>query len=253
VLASVTVSGPSYRLEGEPMRKTAILTREAADEISRRLGTDQEMTAAFHLHQGMGGGKSHALVGLYHMASDPHAFFSTDLGKDVLTEAEERIARFWEGGDGTPLPPGIWNQVALRYVARANLTVPQQSKVFATINVAMADAGVAAWDTKYAYWNPRPINAIRDLGMDPDWEPLLDTPFFPAYISGHAAYSGAVGEVMAYLFPDDADLFREKAEEAAWSRVLGGIHYPMDGEEGLKVGRAIGRLVVRWLEDAADE
>ena len=173
--------------------------------------------------------------------------------REELTPDQKQIADFWAGGEGTPLPPGIWNQVALDYVSRANLSVPRQARVFALINVAMADAGVAAWDTKYAYWYPRPENGIRDAGLDPKWTPYLDTPFFPAYVSGHATYSGAVGEVMAYLFPNDARLFRDKAEEAAWSRVLGGIHWPVDGEEGLEIGRKIGALVIEWArQDGAD-
>lgn len=174
--------------------------------------------------------------------------------REKLTPEEKHTAEFWAGGEGTPLPPGIWNQVALEYVADAGLTIPEQTRVFALINVAMADAGVAAWDAKYRYWYPRPENAIRDLGLDPQWRPYLDTPFFPAYTSGHATYSGAVGEVMAHLFPEDAELFREKAEEAAWSRVLGGIHWPIDGSEGLKTGRAIGGLVVEWAQqDGAED
>ena len=108
----------------------------------------------------------------------------------------------------------------------------------------MADGGVAAWDTKYEYWVTRPINAIRDLGLDRKWESYLDTPFFPAYVSGHATYSGAAAEVLAYLFPEDADLWQRRAQEAADSRVYGGIHYPMDGEVGLQMGREIGRRVV---------
>lgn len=57
--------------------------------VARRLGTDNDATALFHLDQGMGGGKSHALVGLYHMANDPSGFFATELGRRVLNEAEQ--------------------------------------------------------------------------------------------------------------------------------------------------------------------
>lgn len=164
--------------------------------------------------------------------------------KAQLTPAQRRAALFWAGGQGTALPPGIWNQVVLGYLEREPQTVPRQARVLALLNVAQSDAGIAAWDAKYAYWVTRPENAIRDLGIDRRWKPLIATPFFPAYISGHATYSGAAGEVMAYLFPRDARLFRAKAREAADSRVWGGIHFPLDGVEGLKVGRRIGRLVV---------
>jgi membrane-associated phospholipid phosphatase len=125
--------------------------------------------------------------------------------------------------------------------------------VLALLNVAEADAGVASWDTKFAYWVTRPVNAIRDLGIDRHWTPLINTPFFPAYVSGHATYSGAAGEVLAHLFPADAALWRAKAVEAANSRVYGGIHYPLDGTEGLRIGRKIGDLVVaRARADGAE-
>lgn len=163
---------------------------------------------------------------------------------DRLTPKQKRIATFWAGGEGTALPPGIWNQVVLAYVRDLRLSTPRAARAFALLNVAMADAGVAAWDAKYTYWSPRPENAIRDLGLDRNWKPYLATPFFPAYVSGHATYSAAVAEVLAYLFPEDAELFRAKAEEAARSRVYGGIHYRSDNEAGAWLGRRIGRLVV---------
>lgn len=168
--------------------------------------------------------------------------------KDNLTEEQMAIAEFWAGGQGTPLPPGIWNQVALDYVRRDQLSTPQSARVFALLNVAQADAGIACWDSKYTYWYPRPINAIRDLGLDPTWESFIRTPGFPSYTSGHATYSGAASEVLAYLFPDDATDLRDKADEAAQSRLYGGIHYPIDNERGLEMGTEVGGLVVEWAE-----
>jgi membrane-associated phospholipid phosphatase len=65
----------------------------------------------------------------------------------------------------------------------------------------MSDAGVASWDAKFAYWDPRPENGVRDAGVDPEWEPYIETPFFPSYVSGHATYSGAAASVLGYLSP----------------------------------------------------
>ena len=120
-------------------------------------------------------------------------------------------------------------------------------------DMAMADAGVASWDAKFAYWNLRPENVIRDLGIAKNWKPLLDTPFFPAYVSGHATYSGAAGEVLAHLFPSDAKLWRAKAEEASISRLYGGIHYRSDSVVGLRMGRELGRLTVRHAKQDGAE
>jgi membrane-associated phospholipid phosphatase len=173
--------------------------------------------------------------------------------KQKLTPEQMRIAKYWEGGEGTPLPPGVWNQEVLTQVGKARMSTPRAARALALVNVAMADAGVASWDTKYAYWSPRPENAIRELGIDPRWKPYLATPFFPAYVSGHAVYSGAASQVLAHLFPAEADRFRARGEEASVSRLLGGIHYRRDGEVGLPMGREIGRRVVdRASRDGAE-
>lgn len=164
--------------------------------------------------------------------------------KAELTDEQMRKATFWAGGQGTPLPAGVWNEVTLAYLRHRKPTEPQAERSMALANVAMADAGVAAWDAKYAYWDPRPENGVRDSGVDPTWTPYIETPFFPSYVSGHATYSGAAAEVLSYLFPDNAAEFRSKADEASDSRLWGGIHWRNDNETGLEVGRKVGQLVV---------
>jgi membrane-associated phospholipid phosphatase len=165
-----------------------------------------------------------------------------DVG-DSLTDDQKRIATFWAGGKGTPLPPGIWNQIALDEVKRGRYSTPTVARDFALLNVAEADAGVAAWDSKYAYWSARPVNAIHDLGLAPQWQSFLPTPIFPSYISGHSTYSAAAAEVLAYEFPAQAQRFRDMAKEAGMSRIYGGIHYMADNLAGLEVGTRVGRQV----------
>lgn len=160
-----------------------------------------------------------------------------------LTEAQERIAKLWEGGEGTSLPPGNWNRVAIDYLEANPTSRAEQVRTLALVNVALADAGVASWDAKYTYWTARPENAIREL-LDPDWAPYLKTPLFPAYVSGHSTYSAAVAAVMADLFPKDAEHFFAMAEEAGMSRLLGGIHWRSDHVAGARMGAEIGRRVV---------
>jgi membrane-associated phospholipid phosphatase len=163
-----------------------------------------------------------------------------------LTPRQKEVAEFWEGMEGTALPAGIWNQVTVEYLRDKDVSVPRQTRAFALLNVAMADAGAAAWDAKFltGWWDPRPINAIRDLGLDKKWEPYLGTPLFPAYPSGTSNYSGAAGEVLAYTFPDDAKMWRARAVQAGMSRLWGGVHWRIDVEQGLKMGRQVGGLVV---------
>jgi len=162
-----------------------------------------------------------------------------------LTADQKRIADFWKDGGGTPLPPGHWNQIALDVVKKQQQSTPRVARTFALLNVALADAGNAAWDAKYAYWSPRPMNAIRDLGLDPGFVPYVrPTPSFPSYVSGHSTYSAAAAGVLDYLFPDQARSFDAMAQEAALSRLYGGIHFRSDNEAGFALGTKVGQLVV---------
>ena len=170
-----------------------------------------------------------------------------------LTPDQEALARFYEGDQGTKLPGGITLDVNAADVLKAatadveagGLSLPYAVRAVTLVTVALADAGISAWDAKYTYWNPRPINAIRDLGLDPGWTPLLNTPRFPAYPSGSAGYAGAAQAVMTYLFPPDASKFEQRAKDQAESRLLGGIHWRYDSVS-LGSGNQIGGLVVEW-------
>ncbi len=168
--------------------------------------------------------------------------------KAKLTPEQEAIAKFWAGGQGSALPPGIWNQVALVYVAGVKMDTPRAARLFAALNAAQNDAALAVWDTKFTYWTPRPMNAIRDLGLDPNWRSVLPTPTFPSYVSGHSGYSAAAAAVLSYFFPRDAATFDAKAQEAAVSRLYGGIHYRVDNDEGAAVGKKVGDLMVSRLK-----
>lgn len=177
--------------------------------------------------------------------------------KEQLTPRQKKLADFWEGMEGTALPAGIWNRVAIEYTRDMKLSVARQARTFALLNIALADAGGAIWDSKFltGWWDPRPINAIRDLGLDKKWESYLSpTPLFPAYPSGTSGYSGAAGEVLAYLFPDDAKMWRRRAKEAGHSRLWGGVHWRIDVEAGLPIGRkSAGVVIERARQDGAEK
>jgi hypothetical protein len=190
-------------------------------------------------------------------AGPPHPYGSPEFvaeAKEVmdvrakLTPEQENIAKFWAGGQGSSLPPGLWNQISFVYVANAKFDTPQVARLFADLNAALNDAALAVWDTKFTYWSPRPINAIRDLGLDPNWKPLLTTPSFPSYVSGHSGYSAAAAAVLSYFFPADAATFDAKAQEAAMSRLYGGIHYRSDNDVGAAMGKKVGDLAVQRLK-----
>ncbi|MGH9224240.1 MAG: vanadium-dependent haloperoxidase [Acidimicrobiales bacterium] len=172
--------------------------------------------------------------------------------KAGLTDSQKSIAQFWAGGAGTALPPGLWNQIAFVYIGAAKMDTPRAARAIAALNVAEADAAIAVWDTKFAYWTARPLNAVRSLGLDPTWTSFLGTPIFPSYVSGHAGFSGAAATVLSYFFPNEAKTFSDKAQEAAMSRLYGGIHYRSDNDNGLVLGNSVGQAVVdRLKQDGA--
>lgn len=146
----------------------------------------------------------------------------------------------------------------------------------------MADAGIASWDAKYHYDVWRPADAIRQADQDgnaetqgdPTWIPLLKTPPFPAYTSGHSTFSGAASTVLTHLFGNDVPFestsdghlaaeqrplapeqivtrhfssFRQAAEEAGLSRIYGGIHFYFDNTAGLLLGDRVGAAAVSRL------
>jgi membrane-associated phospholipid phosphatase len=155
-----------------------------------------------------------------------------------LTDEQRRIAEFWADGAGTFTPPGHWNAIALDLVRGHRVPTRAAARLFATMNTAQADAFICAWDAKYAYWSVRPVTAIRRQ-LDPGWSPHIATPPFPAYVSGHSTTSGAASRVLERFFPRRAGELRAMAEEAADSRLYGGIHFRSDNDVGLTLGRAV--------------
>lgn len=161
-----------------------------------------------------------------------------------LTAEQRAIALYWADGTGTVTPPGHWNKIALDLAATENLSTLQLAKLFVTLNTAQADAFIACWDAKFTYWSERPVTAIR-RELDPTWSSMIATPPFPSYVSGHSTTSGAASTVLAHFFPQHAAELVEMADEAAISRLYGGIHFPVDNAVGLELGRKVGREALR--------
>jgi membrane-associated phospholipid phosphatase len=161
-----------------------------------------------------------------------------------LTDEQKRIAEFWADGAGTVTPPGHWNQIALDLIRSHRLGARAAARVLAALNTAQADAFIAWWDAKFTYWSERPVTAIR-REIDPGWLPYITTPPFPSYVSGHSSTSGAASEVLAAYFRRSARLLRRWADEAAVSRLYGGIHFTSDNDAGLALGRKVAGAAIR--------
>jgi membrane-associated phospholipid phosphatase len=157
----------------------------------------------------------------------------------TLTPEQRDIALFWADGAGTVTPSGHWNLIALDLIRSHGLDDDEAAHVLALLNTAQADAFIACWDAKFTYWSVRPVTAIR-AALDDRWSPLIATPPFPSYPSGHSTTSGAASTVLGHVFPDEAATLAGLAAEAAASRLYGGIHYASDNAAGLALGRLVG-------------
>jgi len=157
---------------------------------------------------------------------------------DTRTPEQLQIAIFWADGAGTVTPPGHWNQIAADLLATTHWSEVRISRALSLMNMAMMDAGICCWDAKYTYWLIRPSQA----------DPLITTPVglpnFPSFTSGHSSFSGAAASVLGYLLPHEANSLQAMAEQAAISRLYGGIHYRFDSEVGLENGRGIAALAI---------
>jgi membrane-associated phospholipid phosphatase len=164
-----------------------------------------------------------------------------------LTRAQAATSYKWADGASSPTPPGHWNFIAEPYVAAANFSEVRAARALALLNMALHDAAVACWDTKYAYFNPRPTQ------MDPSVRTQIALPNFPSYESGHSVFSAAAATVLTYLFPNGAAQFASDRDEAALSRLYAGIHFRSDIEVGKTHGAVVGGFAVRFGQsDGAD-
>lgn len=167
-----------------------------------------------------------------------------------LTLNEIEAAKRWNLEAGSVTPAGVWFQLAKEEI-RKNLTHCDKgtSKAFAIhvltdLAVAMHDAFIACWAIKFRDWSERPITAIR-RSADPQFLPLLVTPSFPSYVSGHATISAAAAVVLSHHFPNQTNNYQLLAIEAANSRLWGGIHYDSDNKQGLLLGATVGAEVIQ--------
>ena len=174
-----------------------------------------------------------------------------------LTDEQRLIARFWSDDPMlSPTPPGHWIAIALQIFARDDPALEFRADTLARLGIALADSFIGCWHSKYEYDLLRPVTYIH-RHIDPDWQPLLLTPPFPEYPSGHSTQSGAAAAVLTAAFGEDFAFtdatherdglaprpyasFAEAAEEAALSRLYGGIHFRAAIERGLEQGRCIG-------------
>jgi membrane-associated phospholipid phosphatase len=161
------------------------------------------------------------------------------LAKRRDAAALERI-RYWDFWS----PAHRWNEMLSDTAVAQNFGIGGGNgiRAFAMLNVAIHDALIAAWDSKYAHNRRRPGEA------DPKLASALPAPRSPSYPCEYSVAAGAGSAILAHLFPTEAKRFAEAAEEAAQSRVIAGVVYPSDTRAGLELGRAVAVRVIEYLK-----
>ncbi len=198
----------------------------------------------------------------------------------TLPEDHRRVASFWDCNPFAmqntghlmvalkKISPGAhWMGITGIACRDAQKNFADAMKIHTTVAVGLMDTFLSCWDEKYRSNRIRPETAIRKY-IDPTWEPLLQTPPFPEYTSGHSTISGAAAYMLTYYlggnfsFTDDVEVpygvpartfpsFINAAQEAAVSRLYGGIHYRDSNENGTAQGLKVGQWVISKVEKTA--
>jgi hypothetical protein len=193
--------------------------------------------------------------------------------KKNLTAEQSSIASFW---DCNPYvmnvhghvmfatkkitPGGHWIGIAKIACQNTNASLMKSAEAYALTSIALADGFISCWDEKYRSNLIRPETVINKY-LDEEWVPLLQTPPFPEYTSGHSVISGAAGVALTSIFGENFhfidstemkygltartfESFTAASDEAAISRLYGGIHYMPAIENGVKQGRKLGKFII---------
>lgn len=193
-----------------------------------------------------------------------------------LTEEQDKIAKFWDCNPNTSVtqghvtyfqqklaPPGHWIHLTSTLAQKEGFGPMKTADVLSKTAIAMADGFISCWEAKYHYKVTRPETFINQF-MDKEWVPLIQTPPFPEYPSGHSVCSGAATAVLnqffgeQYAYTDNTEApfgmearsfhsFDEAAEEASISRMYGGIHFKNALDTGVKQGKMVGKNVMSKL------
>lgn len=200
-------------------------------------------------------------------SSDPDSTFYAQAAEvldtgDRLTDEQREIARFWIDTPGVSgAPSGHWMLIGTQIVEQYELPLDRAAEMYILLGTALGDAFISAWDKKYVDNLVRPVTYINE-NLRRGWAPYLETPPFPEYPSGHSVASGAAAEVLTTMFGQMAFVdrtpiisghgnvqrsftsFEAAADEAAISRLYGGIHYRAAIELGKTQGRCVGRAII---------
>lgn len=178
----------------------------------------------------------------------------------ALTTSQQDIAKWWADAGGTPTPPGHWVGIASDIAKARQMSLQNAAEMYAKLNIAMADAFISCWNEKYRLNLLRPVSYIRSyIPGQSNWSPIISTPPFPEYPSGHSVCSGTASNVLTNLLgsfsftdstnkvfgltPRNYNSFVDAANEAALSRLYGGIHFREAIDKGLLQGKEVSKAL----------
>ncbi|MDZ7879741.1 MAG: vanadium-dependent haloperoxidase [Saprospiraceae bacterium] len=199
--------------------------------------------------------------------------------KTVVDSTPERIATawYWDDNPNATLnsghvnvarkkisPGGHWLWITMYTCRQENQDIYASTAAYMQVAVGLFDAFVSCWDEKYRSEVIRPESYISKY-IDPSWLPIINTPPFPEYTSGHSCVSGASSTILSSIFGDNKAFvdstevqfgipprsftsYKEAADQAAFSRMYAGIHYRPACEVGLTQGAAVGQHVLARLK-----
>ncbi len=165
---------------------------------------------------------------------------------DLISHNDQASAAqiaYWDAGG----PAYRWIELISNRLLAGTPTTPYAHRVYGYVAMAMYDATIAAWESKYYYNRPRPSD------MDHKLPTAVDVPESPSYPSEHAAAAQAAASVLAALLPAEAQSFEAMADQAGWSRVLAGVQFPSDYYAGADLGRKVAeRVIAKANADGSD-
>ncbi len=163
------------------------------------------------------------------------------LTKDALmhiTPEQTKLVVFWAGNPGTVTPPGLWLIAANNYIFLHKIPMQKVLLVRSILTMSMADAVIAVFNSKYLYQVKRPFM------LDPTILTIMPTPNHPSYPAGHSTISAAAATVLSYYFPDQSRYWLQTADEASMGRIWGGIHFTIDAQQGMILGKKVSEAVI---------